>query len=229
MENPVNVPKTASHKITTLQIEESRHLGSLTCHVLRDTSKPVFDKFNATTNGLAFTDANTYDPYDFGKKRTRFYNCDIFLIDANFPDLAVDLEVVLILQPLIRRSRGQTVCDVPLITRKTVRIEFEGFDPSGDLAASEVNEVTLRPSRPTQNVLFTTIIRRTSFKIEKGQPTSSLSTTSTKRQPKVVPQFATTRPSRPTEAVYVDGFNVGNNGLSNGGQPKPKPPTSTTK
>lgn len=97
------MPKTANSKITTLQIEEQQHLGSLTCHVLRDTSKPIFDKFNATTNGLAFSNAGVYDPYDFGKKRKRFYNCDIYLTDANFEALAVDLEIVLILQPLLRR------------------------------------------------------------------------------------------------------------------------------
>jgi len=99
LENPVNVPKTANRKITTLQIKEEQHLGSLTCHVFRHASHPIFDKFNATTKGLAFSNAGTYDPYNFGKKLQRYYNCDIYLTDANFDELLVDLEVVLILQP----------------------------------------------------------------------------------------------------------------------------------
>ena len=61
------------------------------------------------------------------KKLQRFYNCDIYLTDANFEELVVDLEVVLILQPLIRRRPGINNCDQPLITRQTVRIEFEGY------------------------------------------------------------------------------------------------------
>ena len=77
--------------------------------------------------GLAFANAGTYDPYNFGKKLQRFYNCDIYLTDANFEELVVDLEVVLILQPLIRRRPGINNCDQPLITRQTVRIEFEGY------------------------------------------------------------------------------------------------------
>ena len=94
--------------------------------VFRHASHPIFDKFNATTKGLAFSNAGTYDPYNFGKKLQRYYNCDIYLTDANFDELVVDLEVVLILQPLIRR-RGGNSCDQPLITRQTVRIEFEGY------------------------------------------------------------------------------------------------------
>ena len=78
-------------------------------------------------SGLAFANAGTYDPYNFGKKLQRFYNCDIYLTDANFEELVVDLEVVLILQPLIRRRPGINNCDQPLITRQTVRIEFEGY------------------------------------------------------------------------------------------------------
>ena len=120
------MPKTANRKITTLQIKEEQHLGSLTCHVFRHASHPIFDKFNATTKGLTFANPGTYDPYHFGKKLQRFYNCDIYLTDANFDELVVDLEVVLILQPLIRR-RGINACDQPLITRQTVRIEFEGY------------------------------------------------------------------------------------------------------
>lgn len=110
------MPKTANRKITTLQIREEQHFGSLTCHVLRDTSQPLFDKFNATTKGLAFTNPGTYDPYDFGKKRQRFYNCDIYLTDANFQQKMVDLEVVLILQPLIRRQ-GKVFPDSEKILR----------------------------------------------------------------------------------------------------------------
>ena len=121
LENPINVPKTANTKITTLQIREDQHLGSLTCHILRDTSNTLFDHFNATTKGLAFSNAGTYDPYSFGKKRNKFYNCDIYLRNSNFSDLVVDLEVVLILQPLLRRQ-SINVCDVPLITRQTVHI-----------------------------------------------------------------------------------------------------------
>ena len=94
--------------------------------MFRHASHPIFDKFNATTKGLAFSNAGTYDPYNFGKKLQRYYNCDIYLTDANFDELVVDLEVVLILQPLIRR-RGGNSCDQPLITRQTVRIEFEGY------------------------------------------------------------------------------------------------------
>ena len=115
------MPKTANTKITTLQIREDQHLGSLTCHILRDTSNTLFDHFNATTKGLAFSNAGTYDPYSFGKKRNKFYNCDIYLRNSNFSDLVVDLEVVLILQPLLRRQ-SINVCDVPLITRQTVHI-----------------------------------------------------------------------------------------------------------
>ena len=117
------MPKTANTKITTLQIQEQQYFGSLTCHVLRDTSNSIFNHFNATTRGLAFSNADTYDPYNFGKKREKFYNCDIYLTNSDFPDLAVDLEIVLILQPLLRRQ-SINVCDVPLITRQTVHIEF---------------------------------------------------------------------------------------------------------
>ena len=123
LENPIDVPKTANTKITTLQIQEQQYFGSLTCHVLRDTSNSIFNHFNATTRGLAFSNADTYDPYNFGKKREKFYNCDIYLTNSDFPDLAVDLEIVLILQPLLRRQ-SINVCDVPLITRQTVHIEF---------------------------------------------------------------------------------------------------------
>ena len=66
-----------------------------------------------------------YDPYAFGQKQKRFYNCDIYLTQDDFEETLVNLEVVLILQPLLRRQ-GINVCDVPLITRRTVRIEFEG-------------------------------------------------------------------------------------------------------
>ena len=74
-----------------------------------------------------------------------------------------------------------------------------------------------------QPFVFTTILRRTSFKIEKPA-SSSLEqqplTTSTKRQPKVVPQFAssTTRSSSSIDSenrlndkdkYLVDGFVVG--------------------
>ena len=120
------MPKTANTKITTLQIREDQHLGSLTCHILRDTSNTLFDHFNATTKGLAFSNAGTYDPYSFGKKRNKFYNCDIYLRNSNFSDLVVDLEVVLILQPLLRRQ-SINVCDVPLITRQTVHIGMHFF------------------------------------------------------------------------------------------------------
>ena len=120
------MPKTANRKITTLQIREEQHLGSLTCHVLRDTSNSLFDKFNATTTGLAFPNPSVYDPYAFGQKQQRFYNCDIYLTNDNFEENQVNLEVVLILQPLLRRQ-GLNICDVPLITRRTVRIEFEGY------------------------------------------------------------------------------------------------------
>ena len=137
-------------------------MGSLTCHVLRDTSKTIFNNFNATTSGLIFSSANTYDPYDFGRKRERLYNCDIFLTDANFDDLSVDLEVVLILQPLIRR-RGGNRCDAPIITRTTVRIEFEGYGKT-----------------TPQSFIFTTILRRTSFKVEKVS-TTTIATPSTPR------------------------------------------------
>ena len=123
LENPINVPKTANTKITTLRIQEQQYFGSLTCHVLRDTSNSIFNHFNATTRGLAFSNADTYDPYNFGKKREKFYNCDIYLTNSDFPDLVVDLEIVLILQPLLRRQ-SINLCDVPLITRQTVHIEF---------------------------------------------------------------------------------------------------------
>jgi hypothetical protein len=148
--------------LTTLQIREEQYLGSLTCHILKDTSKTIFDNFIARSDGIAFSGSpGTYDPYSFGKKQQRFYNCDIFLGDKpNFQELAVDLEVVLILQPLLRRN-GKNVCDVPLITKQNVRIEFEGYKKS-----------TTSAPRPTNNFMtgMTTILRKTSFKFENEKP-----------------------------------------------------------
>ncbi len=90
------------------------------------------------SDGVAFANAGTYDPYAFGKKTERFYNCDIRLRRADFPEKAVDLEVVLILQPLLR-SNGKNVCDVPVVTRQTVRIEFEGYKPRPVISKTENN------------------------------------------------------------------------------------------
>ena len=68
-------------KLTTLQIREDQHFGSLTCHVLRDRDEPVFDHFEAnSSSGTYFSSADTYDPYNFGKKTRRVYHCDIFLL-----------------------------------------------------------------------------------------------------------------------------------------------------
>ena len=70
-----------------------------------------------------------------------------------------------------------------------------------------------------QPFVFTTILRRTSFKIERDSTSFSPLTTSTKRQPKVVPQFASSTSSssnsndfenRNNENTYlVDGFVIG--------------------
>jgi hypothetical protein len=57
------------------------YFGSLTCHVLRDRDKPVFDHFEANSSGgTVFSTADTYDPYSFGKRTKRVYHCDIFLL-----------------------------------------------------------------------------------------------------------------------------------------------------
>ena len=75
-----------------------------------------------------------------------------------------------------------------------------------------------------QPFVFTTILRRTSFKIEKAASSSidqQPLTTSTKRQPKVVPQFDVSSTTRSSSSIdsenrlndkdkyLVDGFVVG--------------------
>ncbi len=47
VDEPKNVKKVANAKLTTLRIKEVQHFGSLTCHVLRDTSNKLFDNFFA--------------------------------------------------------------------------------------------------------------------------------------------------------------------------------------
>ena len=49
-QSPVYVRKSSRSFLTSLTIKESRNLGSLTCHVLRDASQPVFDHFMANSS-----------------------------------------------------------------------------------------------------------------------------------------------------------------------------------
>ena len=132
--------KVRGSLLTSLEIRESVNLGSLTCHVLRDTSQvvqdiiesltrrpgyylvvfifqPLFDYFVANSS-TRFGSPGTYDPYAYGKRTRRSQRCDVYLRDdpkASFfqqrspPD--IDLEIVLILQPLLGRN-GKNVCDV---------------------------------------------------------------------------------------------------------------------
>lgn len=59
-----------------------------------------------------------------------------FQVTSDFSETVVDLEVVLILQPLLERS-GNNICDVPVIARQTVSIKFErggtGISSGGDV------------------------------------------------------------------------------------------------
>jgi hypothetical protein len=81
VENPVRAKKVPDTKLTSLEIREELYFGSLTCHVLRDRDKPVFDHFEANSSGgTVFSTADTYDPYSFGKRTKRVYHCDIFLL-----------------------------------------------------------------------------------------------------------------------------------------------------
>ena len=50
---------------------------------------------------------------------------DTVSVTTNFDAPVVDLEVILILQPLTGRN-GRNICDVPVIARQTVTIDFGG-------------------------------------------------------------------------------------------------------
>ena len=52
-------------------------------------------------------------------------NSYAFSVTTNFDAPVVDLEVILILQPLTGRN-GRNICDVPVIARQTVTIDFGG-------------------------------------------------------------------------------------------------------
>ena len=138
------------------------------------------------------------------------------------------------------RRQSINVCDVPLITRQTVHIEFEGYvkkkeNPSNNefrqnnspTTNSEKikwpNPSTSNPNRFVNGL--STILRRTSFKIEKPVETTTalnpsdfiLKSSTTKRQPKV---FFTTSTNQieatgkkfgPGPQNLVDGFIVSGN------------------
>ena len=151
------------------------------------------------------------------------------------------------------RRQSINVCDVPLITRQTVHIEFEGYvkkkeNPSNDefrqnnSPTTNSEKIIWPPNPSTSNPNrfvngLSTILRRTSFKIEKPVETTTalnpsdfiLKSSTTKRQPKV---FFTTSTNQieatgkkfgPGPQNLVDGFIVsGNrNGEESGGKTQP--------
>ena len=64
--------KIANTRIAQLKIKEERNLGSLTCHILRDSLKPISNYFSANAS-TRFSNAGTYDPY-------RYFNSMCFII-----------------------------------------------------------------------------------------------------------------------------------------------------
>ncbi len=130
VENPVHARKSPGSLLTTLHIVEERHLGSLTCHVLRSPEKErVYSHFLANSSTVFRDRPGAYDPHIFGRRTQRVLACNVYLRgDADFaaslPDCRVDLEVALILQPVTDRN-GLNVCDVPIVARQTVTILFD--------------------------------------------------------------------------------------------------------
>jgi hypothetical protein len=110
--------------VTSLHVLEERYFGSLTCHVLRSVDRPVFEHFVANASTV-FRQPGAYDPYAYGRKTHRYFACDVYLLDAAFDEAFVDLDVALILQPVLARN-GAGKCDAPLVARQTVRIDFDG-------------------------------------------------------------------------------------------------------
>jgi hypothetical protein len=56
--------KVVNSRIAELKIKEERNLGSLTCHILRDSEKPIYSYFSANAS-TRFSNAGTYDPYRY--------------------------------------------------------------------------------------------------------------------------------------------------------------------
>lgn len=54
--------KRANQRIAQLKIKEERNLGSLTCHILKESEKPFSLLFSANAS-TRFPNARTYDPY----------------------------------------------------------------------------------------------------------------------------------------------------------------------
>ena len=98
--------KVSNSHLTTLRILEEKYLGSLTCHVIKDPDVPLFEHFHANASTV-FRSANVYEPFSFGKPTHRFITCDIYLKDADFPEKEVDLEIALLLQPLLEDGRSK--------------------------------------------------------------------------------------------------------------------------
>ena len=54
--------KKENLRIAQLKIKEERNLGSLTCHILKESEKPFSFLFSANAS-TRFPNARTYDPY----------------------------------------------------------------------------------------------------------------------------------------------------------------------
>ena len=138
------------------------------------------------------------------------------------------------------RRQSINVCDVPLITRQTVHIEFEGYVkekkenlPNNEFSQNSDTIIWPNPSTTNPNRFInglSTVLRRTSFKIEKPVETTTalnpsdliLKSSTTKRQPKV---FFTTASNQieatgkkfgPGPQNLVDGFVVSGNSNGDG-------------
>ena len=98
--------KIPNSHLTTLRIVEEKYLGSLTCHVIKDPDEPLFEHFHANASTV-FKSANVYEPFSFGKPTHRIITCDIYLKDDDFAEKEVDLEVALLLQPLLEDGRSR--------------------------------------------------------------------------------------------------------------------------
>ena len=145
------------------------------------------------------------------------------------------------------RRQSINACDVPLITRQKVHIEFEGYEigkeksetqsnvlrPQNSLTTNSDKKIVWPPnksvtSNPNRFVNgLSTILRRTSFKIEKPVETTTAlnpdliqKSSTTKRQPKVFFTTATNQIEAtgktfgPGPQNLIDGFIV--SGGSNG-------------
>ncbi len=128
MDNPIYAEKVPGRKLTSLRILEEQHFGSLLCHVLRQKEKPLFDHFLANASS-AFKSPGAYDAFIYGKKTHRFLSCDVYLVDDFFDEQEVDLDVILILHPLLKRN-SRNICDTPTVAQQTVTIKFG--DGKGD-------------------------------------------------------------------------------------------------